>query len=338
MQSILYGDVMERVLVTGATGFIGSHMVNVLLENGYDVVAMARNPSKAKKLEEKGIEVRYADLGDFSSLNDITKGVDFVIHLAAHYNFHTKWPLLYKYNVLAAEKLAEDAIKHNVQHFIFTSTTEAIGPTLGKIADENTPCNPAYDYGKSKLMAEKLMRKMHDEKDFSVTIVRPSGVYGPGDFYVAYSAVHAIAKGKMSFLPGDGSHLIQFVYVKDLVDGYLKTLGNEKALGETYILTSEDYHTYKEIFTIIANILEVPPPKRSVPVWFAKIGVWFYEKINALKGINDFVFHVSVVNDMQVDRFYSIEKAKRELGYQPKYTFEAGMRETIKWYKENGYI
>jgi len=329
----------DRILVTGATGFIGSHLVKRLLKEGkYEIVAMARNPTKAEWLEKEGIEVRYADLGQPDTLENITKGIDVVVHLAARMKFHEPFEKMYPINVAGTHKLAKDAEKNGVNHFIYTSTTEAIGPAVGGIADENTPCNPVYDYGKTKLVSEQILREMHKNNDFPVTIVRPTGVYGPGDLYVAYSTVRAIAKGKLSMIPGDGSHYIQFVYVKDLVEGYLKIINNEKTLGETYILTSEDYYTYKEAFTIIANILGVPPPKRHVPVWFAKMGIWFIEKLNALRGIDDFVFHVSVVDDMQVDRRYSIEKAKKELGYQPKYTFEEGMKETIQWYKENGYL
>jgi len=331
---------MTEILVTGGTGFIGKHLVEGLLSEGYSVKALVRSLEKAKKLEEMGAKLVKGDITKPETLEGIAKDVEAVVHLAALMKFHgVKWEDLYRVNVLGAENVIKEALKEDVDHFILTSTTEAMGPVKEIPADENSPMNPVYDYGRSKLLAEELALSYYRKEGLPVTIIRPSGVYGPGDLYVTYSVVRAIARGLMKRLPGGGNHYIQFVFVKDVVQGYLRALQHrDKAIGETYIITSEDYYTYKEAFTIIANILGVPPPKGSMPVWLAKALIWLIEKWNAIRGIDDFVFHVSVVEDMLTDRVYSIEKARRELNYNPQYKFEEGMKITIDWYRKMGYL
>ena len=329
-----------RILVTGATGFIGSHLVeNLLNENKYEVIALVRNPKKAKELEKKGVEIRVGDITDKKSLKGVTKNVDVVIHLAAHMRFHTKWEKLFSTNVAGTLDLAKDAIENNVSHFIYASSTEAIGPVKTVPADETHPYNPAYQYGISKMMAEKILNKLKDEKGLPVTILRPTGVYGPGDLYVTLSTVRGVKNGKLNRLPGKGDKYVHFTYVDDVVQGFIKALENpKKAIGETFIIASDDYYTYKDTFTIIAELLGVDPPQKSIPVLIAYIGIWFMEMANKLRRIDDFVIHASVVKDMTKNRAYSNKKAKEILGFQPKYTFRDGMKITIGWYVENKLI
>lgn len=331
---------MSTVLVTGATGFIGRHLVESLIEEGYNVRALVRSLEKGKQLEEKGVELHKGDITIPETLKNIGSGVDFVFHLAALMKFHgAKWEDLYKINVMGTENLVKELLGEEIELFVLTSTTEVIGPCEKIPADEESPPNPKYEYGKSKLLAEELVRRYHKEHGFPVTIIRPSGVYGPGDLYITYSTIRAIARGLLSRLPGGGENYIQFAFVKDVVQGYLRVIESYKrAMGETYIITSEDFYTYKEAFTIIADLLGVKPPKGSMPIWLAKTLIWFIEKWNSLRGVEDFVFHTSVVDDMLTNRVYSIDKAKKELNYRPQYKFREGMEITIKWFKENGLL
>ena len=329
-----------RILVTGASGFIGSHLIDVLSkENKYEIAVLARNPEKIKNLEEKGVEVRIGDLTDKKSLRGVTKNIDVVVHLAAHMRFHTKWEKLFSTNVAGTLDLANDALENGVTHFIYASSTEAIGPVEVIPADEKHPLNPVYQYGISKVMAEKILNKLREEKELPVTILRPTGVYGPGDLYVTLSTVRAVKNGKLKQLPGKGDKYVHFTYVDDVVQGFIKAIENpQKAIGETFIIASDDYYTYKDAFTIIADILGVDPPQKSVPVPLAYVAMWFMEKANKIRGIDDFGTHASVVKDMTKNRAYSNKKAKEVLGFQPKYTFSEGMKITIDWYIKNNLI
>lgn len=328
-----------NVLITGFTGFIGSHLHKHLLkEKDIFVIGMTRNKSKLIHSKD-GFEVRYGDLLNPDSLKDVTKDADVVIHLAALMRFHESYKNLYKYNVEGTSFLAHDAMKNNVKHFIYVSSTEALGPVKHIPADENAPYNPTYGYGKTKQITEQLLNKQYIETGFPVTIVRPTGVYGPGDLYVGLSTVKAVANKKVKILPGKGNHFAHFTYVDDVVQGIICVMRKPKqTIGETFNIANDDYQTYKETFTIIANILGLSPPSRSVPYWLAKVYLGFQGWKNKIKDIDDFVMHASLVDDMKVDRAYSNKKIKTVLGFKPKYCYKDGIKKTINWYKKQNLI
>jgi dihydroflavonol-4-reductase len=328
-----------KVLITGFTGLIGSHLYNqILKEKDIVIVGMTRNKSRLQEYKDS-FDVRYGDLLDPASLKNVTKDVDVVIHLAALMRFHESYKNLYRYNFEGMRFLALDAIKNNVKHFIYVSSTEAIGPVDSVPADEKAPFNPSYGYGKSKQISEEWLNKQYVETGFPVTIVRPTGVYGPGDLYVGLSTVRAVANRKVKILPGKGDHFVHFTYVDDVVQGLICVMRKpEKTLGETFHITSDDYHTYKEIFTIIAELLNVSPPNRSVPYSLAKIYLGFQGWKNKLKGVDDFIMHASLVEDMKTDRAYSNKKAKTMLGFSPQFSYKEGITNTINWYKKNNLI
>lgn len=330
---------MDRLLVTGATRFVGGHLLEELLKKDIEIIALVRSQEKAQMMHRLGVKTIFADLQKPETLNDVTKDIDTVIHLAVAFDFHLPWKIYYQTNVLGTKYLAEDALRNDVKHFIYTSTTEAMGPVEKIPADENAEPNPTYEYGKSKLMGEEILRKMHEENSFPVTILRPTGIFGPGDMYVTYSILKALKKGRFKKMPGGGDKYIQFTYVKDVVQGYIKALEKpDVSISNTYIISSDEYFTYKEGFTIVAELLGAPKPEGTMPIWLAKFGLWLFEKWNKLRGIRDFIMHPSVVDYMQINRVYSNEKAKKELGFKPKYSFVEGWRITIDWFRDKGLI
>lgn len=329
-----------RILITGITGFIGAHLAQRLLKkNSYDLVGTYRDPAKAKGFEQQGIEMRPADLLKPESLTDITKNVDVVIHLAGLMRFHDPFDLLYAHNVKATQIIAEDALHHGVTHFIYSSSTEAIGPVTSIPGDETSLYHPTYDYGKTKQIAELWLNEKQQTTNLPLTILRPTGVYGPGDLYVTLSTVRAVAHKKLRFLPGKGETYIQFTYVDDISQGIQKTIEKPKqAIGETFILASDAYITYKEMFTIIAKIVNVPPPSRSIPLSLAQAYLSIVQWKNKRKRIDDFIMHTSLIDTMRTNRAYSNGKAKRMLGFSPQYSYHEGMKKTIDWYKEKNLL
>ena len=328
-----------KVLITGFTGFIGSHLYNKLLnEKDIVIIGMTRNQSRLQEFKDI-FEVRYGDLLNPASLKNVTKDVDVVIHLAALMRFHESYKKLYSYNVDGMRFLASDAMKNNVKHFIYVSSTEAIGPVDHVPADEKAQYHPTYGYGKTKQISEEWLNEQYIETSFPVTIVRPTGVYGPGDLYVGLSTVRAVANKKVKILPGGGEHFVHFTYVDDVVQGLICVMKNpRKTIGETFHVTSDDYQTYKETFTTIAKLLDLPPPSRSVPYWFAKLYLGFQGWKNKLKDVDDFVMHASLVDDMKTDRAYSNKKAKTILSYNPQFNYKNGITNAISWYKKHNLI
>jgi len=311
----------------------------MLADDAYELVGMARNRNKAKVLEAKGIEMRYANLNDLSSLRGITRDVDAVIHLAALMRFHAQWQDLYYRNVVATQAIALDAQQQDVCNFIYASSTEAMGPVDSVPATETSSCHPSYDYGRTKLLAEQWLIQQHDEQGFPVIIMRPTGIYGPDDIYITLSILRAVKLGKLRMLPGDGNRYVHFTYIDDIVEGFLRALtAGLTARGETYILASDDYHTYRETFTIIANLLSVSPPRYGLPPSLVKTLVRLVEWYYRLRGIEDFVMHASVIEDMLTDRAYSNVKAKDHLEFHPKYTYQEGMQTTVDSLHRSGIL
>lgn len=323
-----------RTLVTGGTGFIGSHLVEALKG---EVVCLVRKTSNTEYLKELGAELVYGDLTDEESLKKAAKGIDVVYHLGAYYTFHGVWDHYYRTNVLGTESLVRAC--ENIEHFIYCSSAEAVGPVKPSPADETYPCNPTYDYGKSKVMAEEFIRE-EMKKGFPATIVRPVGVYGPRcvDDVSYYFMVHMARNSLLTrFVAGSGCNLVHFVYVKDVVQGFLKAR-TKKAQGETYFISSERALTYNEVYETLSQLLGREPPTLHVPPFLAKLGMAPLEFLYKLTGKEDFMVHVSTVDVTQTDRAYSWEKAHNHFGYTPEYSFEKGAKITLEWYKENGYL
>jgi len=321
---------MEHVLVTGATGFIGSHLLQSLkTKERYHTIVMIRNPQDKQRLENLGAEVRVADLLSPSSLEGVTKDIDTVIHLAARMRFHDPWETLYAHNVEGTKLLAQDAMHEHVNHFLYISSTEAMGPVDTIPGDESAPYQPAYGYGRSKMLAEQYLNEHRAQ--LPVTILRLTGVYGPGDTYVTMPVLRAVRQGLLRAIPRNAAdHYIQFTYVTDVVQGIMATLENrEKALGGTFILASDDYYSYRELFTMLAHLLRAPAPRYTVPSSLVRTILRYLEWSNKRKGVDEYVFHTSLVDDMQVDRAYSNAKAKRMLGFSPQYSLQQGISEIL---------
>lgn len=329
-----------KILITGITGFLGTHLAERLLQtNKHELVGTYRDIVKATAFEKQGIEMRKTDLLNEASLSDATKGVDVVVHLAGLMRFHEQWAPLYAHNVTATQRLAEDALNQGVGHFIYSSSTEAIGP-VGKIpGDETSLYHPTYLYGRTKQMAEQWLKEKQQTQGLPLTILRPTGIYGPGDVYVTLSTVRAVADGKLRFLPGKGERFIHFTYVDDIVQGIQQTIEKPaRSKGETFILAGDEYTTYKEMFTIIAHLLHVPPPTRSIPMSLAKMYLFFVQWNNNRNGIDDFVMHTSLIDTMKTNRMYSNAKAKKTLDFSPRFGYAEGMKKTLEWYREKNLL
>jgi len=173
-----------RILVTGASGFIGKAFVKALINEQpeYEIYCAVRSTSNVDELKALNVKFTNFDLTKIETFLPAVEGKDCVVHFAANFNFLASEESLYEQNVNATKKLAEACLKANISHFVYCSTTEAMG-----IVDDGTELsdyNPDEVYGSSKMDAEKALIEMYEEKQLPVTIVRPTGVFGPGDGYV----------------------------------------------------------------------------------------------------------------------------------------------------------
>jgi nucleoside-diphosphate-sugar epimerase len=330
-----------KVLVTGATGFLGGHLVEKLLSEGYEVRALARRTSNVARLRELGVEIVFGDLTEPETLGPATKGVDAVVHLAAYYTFFGKKELYELVNVKGTQWLAEAALNNGVTRFVYCSSTEAIGPVKNPPGDENSPLNPQFEYGRSKARAEGVVKNLA-ARGLRYTIVRPTGIYGPRNVDdVAYWFITSYAKGGLASRVkiGTGENLIQFAHVADVVQGFLLVLEKEDvAVNQTYIVSEDGWYTYNQVYQILRELTGKGPPSVKLPPLLAKMLLAPLELYDRVTGEGNLMHRIALVDAVTSDRAYSVAKAKRELGYRPRYDLKTGLKEAIEWYRQNGYL
>lgn len=330
---------MKKVLVTGATGFIGRHLVKELLRQGYKVRALSRNI----KVTNEEIETVQGDITNKASLKEACSGVDYILHLAALTNLNrsvtNQLAFFRKINVEGTKNLLDSC--SDVKRFIHFSSVDALG-LQNKILYENSPAKPVEPYEITKLESEFLVRKYEKEQCIPATIIRPSCVYGEGELAkemkinVAVLQMCKMIKKHRFPVIGSGRNLLPFTHVKNVVDGTVLALSSKLAAGETYNLSDARSYSLNEIVRTIARILNVKFPGFHIPLSIAYPTAIFFELMEKTLGINAPLTRQGI-QYITCSRAYSIQKAKRELNYKP-IDLSEGLKRTISWYKFKGYL
>ena len=326
----------KNVLVTGATGFIGSYVTKRLLREGAHVRALARNVSKADFIASEGAEIVHGDLTDPDSLKRAVQGCQLVFHFAgALPGGITPWSYYRSVNVEGARVLAEAAHDANVERFVHISTVFVYGIDAGPGTDESSPRKFSNDpYGDTKLEAENVVRQISLERGLPGVIVQPSQVYGPGDENWTLTPFKMIQAGRIALARG-GAGLIQPIYIDDLVQGIIAA-ACRGAPGEVYILCGPRPVTIREYCGYFTQMLGrgLPP---SVPGWTVLAFAAMAELAARLTHRPPLLTR-GVARYMMMRATYSGVKAQRELGFVPNTTLENGMRSVEEWLKEEGYL
>jgi dihydroflavonol-4-reductase len=325
-----------KILVTGGTGFIGSHLVERLIEKGHDVRCFVRKSSNLRWLKDLKVELFNGSFYDESSLKEAVSGIDSIYHIAGA--VMAKTPQGYfQSNQIATKNLLEACIKNNkdLKRFIYVSSGTVTGPSPdGKPITEDMPCNPITNYGRSKYAAEIEVIKC--KKEFPITIVRPSAVYGPHDEAI-YQYFKAVNSGLISLI-GFSDKFVSLVHSTDLVDGILLAGESEKAIGQTYFIGSENFYSWKVIGATAKKVCGRKTLTLRIPHFlvYAAAGISQVLGYFSAKGA---VFNIEKAKDFtQSHWIFSVEKAKKELGFVEKITLEDGFRDTIEWYKKNNWL
>lgn len=322
--------------VTGGTGFIGSHLIDRLLTNGYHVRALVRNPKNLGYLKDLPIEVIEGDLFSNTALEKAIEGAQFVYHVAGLVAAHSKAEF-FRGNRDATRNIIEITarVNPNIKKFIHISSQTAVGPGKGMTAvNESVEPLPLTTYGKSKLASEQEVLKFKDK--LPITILRVSAVYGPRDtatfdyFKSAYMGLELLIGFKDTY--------VSLVHSTDLITGIILAGESEKANGQIYFLGSEQYYTWNEIGFVTKNVLNkklfrvrVPKPLVFVIAGISEIASKFKAKPSVL--------NYEKAYDLTQDNWCcDITKAKTELGYKQEVTLAEGVKETIKWYLDNKWM
>jgi len=324
-----------KALVTGATGFVGSHLVHELLSRGYEVRVLARDFQKAEKFNKYNIDIVYGDLKDESSLVTATKEIEIVYHLAALLGGPGICEGdLYEVNVEGTRRLLDASISNGVKKFLYLSGGAVIGDvTYG--ANENSTCNPSTPYARTKYDGEQLVLKYMKDFGISSTIVRSTMVYGPGEVRYKLKMMKMIKRGLFRII-GDGKNQTSWVYIDNLVDGLLLASMSDKAIGEIYIISDERPYTMNEFVEAASEALGVKTPGH-IPNGLALIAAVAFEGLSKISKIDPPLFRDRIVS-LTANHSCDCSKARKELGYNPKITLREGLKRTVNYYRDNNLI
>jgi len=327
-----------KYLITGATGFIGPHLVRKLVSEGHSCRCLVRNSSNVEVLKELGVELAEGDITRAETLKGIADGMDRVLHMATlgHMsNFTVTESMFEAINVRGTLHIMKEALRARVQRVVHCSTVAAMGICPDVSATEESSCNPHHPYGRSKLKAEQKVLLLIAEKALPSVIIRFSMVYGPGDARDILKLTRLTKKGLFPKI-GNRPKLTPLIHVDDAVKGLL--LAAEKGrIGEVYLLTNQESLPFDNIRKILQQALVIKRFPLYVPEWAALTAASLSEKIFPVIGKVPPVSRKNIESTL-ADRVFSIEKAKKELDFHPQVNPEIGLRETVEWYKEQGWV
>lgn len=327
---------MTRVLVTGATGYAGSHLARRLIDEGQEVRILARSAGSASALEIAGAEVVTGDLTDRDSVRQAVRGAEVVYHIAALFRKAGLSDSAYwDTNTTGTINLLEAAHQSGVSRFVHCSTVGVLGHIHDPPADEERPYGPGDIYQITKCEGEKAALRYQREKGLPVSVVRPAGIYGPGDMRWL-KLFKAIARRRFAMI-GSGETTIHHVYIDDLVDSFRLAAENPAAVGRVYIAAGARYVTLNELVRIIAREVGAPVPGLHIPLAPVRLLSGLCEDVCRILSIEPPLYRRRV--DFFVkDRAFDISRARRELGYEPKVGLSEGIARTAAWYRERGLL
>jgi dihydroflavonol-4-reductase len=325
-----------RVALTGASGYTGGRLLAALLARGDEVSALVRGgPGRGVALG-KGTRIVEGDLADERSLASLVEGAQAVVHVAAVYRTAGHPDSYYRdVNVGGTERLLEAAVRSGVRRFVHTSSVGVHGHVATPPADETAPLAPGDIYQATKAEAERLALQYHGKNGLLVSVVRPGAIYGPGETRLL-KLFRAIARGRYAIV-GSGRPYYHPVYIDDLVSGFLLALDRPEAPGEAFLIAGPRYVSQSELAAIIARHTHGRVLPFHIPAWPVQFAGDLCEALCVPFGIEP-PLHRRRVDFWTKSRAFSIEKARRLLGYEPKVDVEEGVARTAAWYSKEGWL
>lgn len=322
-----------KILVTGATGFLGRHLIPLLIQHNYQLRALVRPTSDTAFLTAHGVELAVAS--DISAANEVAQacvGIDAVIHAAGEFRFWGSYDEFYQTNVAGTKTVLDGAVQANVRRFVHVSTIAVAGTFPdGTVLDETTPPNPADEYQQTKLEAEKLVLDYgRSHLTLDTVIIRPGAFYGPHGTYAFNRLFFQEPLRGWRIKVGGGRHVQFPVYVPDVAQGVL--LGLQKGKDrEIYNICGESM-THNACNDIISDLAGISRFRFPVPKTAVLALAWSWTQLSKVTGQEPFYpinLRLYVFQDWRV----STEKAQKELGFQPT-PFKQGAKETLDWFLE----
>lgn len=322
------------IAVTGATGFTGGALARALIADGYRVRALTRRTPTAEE-QSSGIEWLIGSLTDPGALARLVEGARTVFHIAAMYRTEGPRDQFLRVNRDSTAHLLAAARDAGVARFVYCSSIGVHGHVAQTPADENAPFDPRDPYQESKVMAEDLCRAEMLQPGMDVVIVRPCAIYGPGDTRML--KLFRMVQRRRFFFVGSGRPNFHPVYIDDLVEGFRLAMTSPHAAGSTFIIGGGTYLPLRDYVATAARVLNVPPPRLTLPYGAMSVAARTCETLCAPFGIQP-PLHRRRLSFFKHNRAFSIDHATQVLGYRPRTSLEDGFRRTVAWYREQGLM
>ncbi|MBI3464108.1 MAG: NAD-dependent epimerase/dehydratase family protein [Planctomycetes bacterium] len=331
---------MTLCLVTGATGCVGSHVSERLIQERHRVRTLVRPASDTAFLDRIGVDKLEGDMTDAAALRRAVEGVRIVVHCAAKVG---DWGAVEEYrrvNVQGLRDLLDAAAAQKLDRFVQISSLGVYEARDHFGTDESVEPGAHHidGYTQTKYEAEKLVLEYHRTRSLPVTVLRPGLIYGPRDRTVVPRLLENIRIGRFRYF-GSGEQAMNSIYVGNLVDAVMLATATPAAIGQVYNLTDDDPTSKRRFFGTAARLAGYPEPTRSIPLGLARFLAAVMEGIARLTGKKEApLVNQARIKFLGLNLGYSCEKAKRELGYKPRWSFDEGMKATIDWFRGEGLI
>jgi 2-alkyl-3-oxoalkanoate reductase len=329
-------------LITGATGLLGSHIVEQLTAAGQPVRALVRETSDTSFLDECGVEKAVGDITDPASLPAAMDGVQTVYHVAAQVGDWGPWDRFVAVSIEGTRNMLAAAKAAGVGRFLHVSSLSSHGHPdgAGLVLDETAPLGVNLHkwsyYSRAKVEAEKLVWAAHEAGEVPVTVARPSWLYGPRDRASMPRLIRAIRAGKGKLI-GDGTNRLNLTYAGNEAEGCILAATSDRAVGEAYDLSNDGPITQGEYVNKIAACIGAKPVTRRVPYSVAKNAAFFLELFGHMFGRKTppLVTRYSV---WLIGRrcFFSADKARQDLGWKATVGYDEGIERSVQWALDHG--
>ena len=326
-----------RTLVTGGTGFTGSHLVHRLLDRGDEVrVLDAARGLEHERLRERGAQITLGSVTDAALVDRMVAGTDLVFHLAAAFRqINLPRREYWQINAQGTRHVAEACLRHRVRRLVYCSTQGVHGHVVDVPGHEGSPIAPEDYYQQTKYEGELALWEVA-KQGLEACVVRPMGIYGPGDPGRFLMLFRAVRRGRFLMF-GDGEVFYHPCYIDNLVDAFELAAEHPKAVGETYLIGDDRYVTLNELVKatgtslgLDVRIVYLP----YAPLWLAAAAC---EGLCRPLGIEPPLFRRRAEWFRQT-RAFSVDKARRELGFEPRVPLAEGLARTAAWYRAHGYL